>query len=403
MTDRTAIDTIKGYFYQFDFSILKILELPNDTDSVIIEGIEDLDIKTATEENAVQCKYYSKTEYNHSVISKPVRLMLSHYSEVKNGIKNRINYNLYGCYQSGQHKLTLPIDIDFLKNNFLIYTKDKVKNYHHEDLGLSDADLNEFLTLLTININALEYDAQLKHIFESLKSCFNCSDFEAEHYFYNNSLKVIKEIAIKSDVNDRRVRKLDFIRHIDSKKILFNEWFIQFKGEKRFFAELRAKYFTALNTSPFERFFLIEASEIDYCRSELKELLYIISKKWSKTSKRETKPFCPYVYIHNLPSNELIELKREMYEDDFVIIDGFDFSGAPFNPKSIIRKADFSNQIKLKFVNELNHLILTINEIGKTKYIFQFYRNNLFFELEQPSTKNTKIQIKKLNDIKEII
>ena len=54
MTDRTAIDTIKGYFYQFDFSILKILELPNDTDSVVIEGIEDLDIKTATEENAVQ-------------------------------------------------------------------------------------------------------------------------------------------------------------------------------------------------------------------------------------------------------------------------------------------------------------------------------------------------------------
>lgn len=403
MTDRTAIDTIKGYFYQFDFSILKILELPNDTDSVVIEGIEDLDIKTATEDNAVQCKYYSKTGYNHSVISKPIRLMLSHYSEVKNGTKNRINYKLYGFYQSGQHKLTLPIDIDFLKKNFLTHTKDKIKYFHHEDLGLSDADLNDFLTLLTINIDALEYDAQLKQVFESLKLGFNCTDFEAEHFFYNNSLKVIKEIAIKGDVNDRRVRKLDFISRIDSKKILFNEWFVQFKGEKRFFADLRARYFSALNTSPFERFFLIEVSNLGYSRAELKELLFIISKKWSKISKREPKPFCPYVYIHNLPINELIELKREMYDEDFVIIDGFDFAGSAFSPKSIIRKADFSNQIKLKFVNELNHLSLTINEIKKAKYVFQFYLSNPFFELEQPSIKHTKIQIKKFIDIKEII
>ncbi|MCX6280233.1 MAG: hypothetical protein NT004_19385 [Bacteroidetes bacterium] len=403
MTDRTAIDTIKGYFYQFDFSILKILELPNDTDSVVIEGIEDLDIKTATEENAIQCKYYSKTEYNHSVISKPIRLMLSHYSEMKNDTKNRINYNLYGFYQSGQHKLTLPIDIDFLKNNFLTHTKDKVKYFHHEDLGLSDADLNDFLTLLTININALEYDTQLKQVFESLKLGFNCTDFEAEHFFYNNSLKVIKEIAIKGDVNDRRVRKLDFISRIDSKKILFNEWFIQFKGEKRFFADLRARYFSALNTSPFERFFLIEVSNLGYSRPELKELLFIISKKWSKISKREPKPFCPYVYIHNLPINELIELKREMYDEDFVIIDGFDFAGSAFSPKSIIRKADFTNQIKLKFVNELNHFSLIINEIKKVKYVFQFYLSNPFIELEQPSIKHTKIQIKKFIDIKEII
>ncbi|MEI6434426.1 MAG: DUF4297 family anti-phage-associated protein [Bacteroidota bacterium] len=403
MTDRTAIDTIKGYFYQFDFSILKILELPNDTDSVVIEGIEDLDIKTATEENAIQCKYYSKTEYNHSVISKPIRLMLSHYSEVKNDTKNRINYNLYGFYQSGQHKLTLPIDIDFLKNNFLTHTKDKVKYFHHEDLGLSDADLNDFLTLLTININALEYDTQLKQVFESLKLGFNCTDFEAEHFFYNNSLKVIKEIAIKGDVNDRRVRKLDFISRIDSKKILFNEWFIQFKGEKIFFADLRARYFSALNTSPFERFFLIEVSNLGYSRPELKELLFIISKKWSKISKREPKPFCPYVYIHNLPINELIELKREMYDEDFVIIDGFDFAGSAFSPKSIIRKADFTNQIKLKFVNELNHFSLIINEIKKVKYVFQFYLSNPFIELEQPSIKHTKIQIKKFIDIKEII
>lgn len=44
MGDRSAIDTIKGYFYQFDYTILSLLKLSQDTDAITIEGIEDIDI-----------------------------------------------------------------------------------------------------------------------------------------------------------------------------------------------------------------------------------------------------------------------------------------------------------------------------------------------------------------------
>ena len=44
--DRTAVDTIKGYFYQFDFYILQILESQDNYKEFIIEGIEDVDIET---------------------------------------------------------------------------------------------------------------------------------------------------------------------------------------------------------------------------------------------------------------------------------------------------------------------------------------------------------------------
>ena len=37
MAYRTAIDTIKGYFYQFDYAIAKLLELKQDTDTIIVE------------------------------------------------------------------------------------------------------------------------------------------------------------------------------------------------------------------------------------------------------------------------------------------------------------------------------------------------------------------------------
>ena len=72
MAERTAIDTIRGYFYQFDYSIISLLNLSQDTDSIVVEGVEDVDITTATETTAIQysdnavvinsfSKYYSST------------------------------------------------------------------------------------------------------------------------------------------------------------------------------------------------------------------------------------------------------------------------------------------------------------------------------------------------------
>lgn len=94
MRSRSAIDTILGYYYQFDYSIYKLLELRNE-DFIVIEGIEDIDIHTANEEIAIQCKYYHSTEYNHSKIAEPIRLMLKHYKDVKEGRKKEINYYIY--------------------------------------------------------------------------------------------------------------------------------------------------------------------------------------------------------------------------------------------------------------------------------------------------------------------
>lgn len=403
MTDRTAIDTIKGYFYQFDHAIVKLLELEKDTDTVIVEGIEDVDIETATEETAIQCKYHSKKEYNHSVIAKPIRLMLDHYKEVTIGTKKKINYKLYGYFESGQTKLTMPIDSTFLKDHFLTYTENKIKHYHHTKHNLTDSQLDEFISLLSIDITALEYQSQVAKISTLLKAHFSCSNFEAEHFFYNNSLKAIKEISVEADIAKRKISKSEFLKKIDFKRILFNKWFITYKGEAKLFAELRTQYFTGLNISPFERFFIIEVPTTNYLRAELKDVVLTISKKWSKLSSREPTPFCPYVYLHNISQQELIDLKIELFSEGFTFIDGFDFNGSEFNPKSISKSANDSNSIKLKILNKIEHIDLAICEISKTKEIYQFYNMNPFFDISYPNVKQAQIQFSQLADIKKII
>ncbi len=115
MSNREAIDTITGYFYQFDKTILELLRQDDNDNSICIEGIEDIDIESADETSAIQCKYYAKTDYNHSVIKKPIILMLQHYAEKK---PSDIKYHIYGHYKSGQDKLE-KITIESLKSNFL--------------------------------------------------------------------------------------------------------------------------------------------------------------------------------------------------------------------------------------------------------------------------------------------
>lgn len=402
MMDRTATDTIKGYFYQFDFAILKLLESGKDTDTVTVEGVEDVDIQTAGEDTAIQCKYYAKTEYNHSVIARPIRLMLGHYNEVKKGSKKKLNYFLYGHFQSGQHKLATPIGVDFLKDNFLTYTEKKIVRKHHSELSLTDADLLKFLGLLTIDINALEYYAQLDKISKLLMKTYQCKQFEAEAFFYNNAIKFIKDVSVNGNISKRVIKKGDFIKQINSKQILFNEWFIHFKGRKQFLSELRGHFFTSLNLSSYERFFLIELAT-DCPRADAKDLILTVARKWSKLSKREVRPFCPYIYLHNISSAELIALKQELHSEGHLTVDGFNFSGAAFDAQSIARPATYGNQIKVKLVNDLAYLPLIIDQLSKTKEIYQFYLSIPFFTRHYSNIKQVNIQIEQLQDIKQII
>lgn len=407
MSNRSAVDTIKGYFYQFDLSILSILQLGALEDSVEIECIEDIDIRTATEITALQCKYYAKTEYNHSVIKDAVKHMVSHFKESLLGSKPYVSYSIKGHYSSGQEKLDGGVDVNFLKKHFLTSAEgkgaSKVTRYHHAELGLSDADLDEFLKRLTIDVRAKAFDDQYREILDAINKNVTATQFSAENFYYNNALAVIRELSIQSAPKDRNITKKEFLKRINTSSLLFNEWFIVKKGKKAHFAALRKEYFTELNISPFERFFLVEVDPSTYVRSDLKNIFFQLAKKWAKLSRRDPSPFCPYIYIHGVSSDELIALKTELLLEDFKIIDGHDFQGSHFSYRSIVQKAMHSNEIKIKVLNTLSNIEQTLSAISKTRHIFQFYIRNTYFDYDLPAVRHVKIQVENLSDIQHII
>ncbi len=402
MSNRSATDTIKGYFYQFDFSIEQLLNLSNNEDEITVEGIEDIDIGTSNETTAIQCKYYSKTEYNHSAISKPIRLMLQHFKKLKDNSEPQIKYNLYGHYKSGQDKLSLPISLSFLKDKFLTYTSKKKKEEEHLNLGLSDTDLQDFLDLLFVDIEAKSYEEQFNNIVSLLMSSFSCDKFEAEYYYYNNALNEIRRIAVENNISDRKISKRDFINRIDNKQLLFNKWFIELKGKKQFHRELKDKYFRTLNKSPFERFFIIDLPT-SYSLDELKELVFVISKRYSNLKRREPQTYCPYIFFNNLAEDDLLELKKQLFTEEFIFIDGVPYQGAEFSAREISKKADYNNGIKIKILKAQTEISDTLEYVSKTKKIYQFYFENVVYTNTNNGTSNIKIQISDLNNIKEII
>jgi hypothetical protein len=93
--NRSANATIKGYFYQFDHTILQILQANSGSASVVIEGMEDVDIDDGDKSVLVQCKYYEGTAYNHSVIKDAVIQMLRHYHRTAQFEDQKLLYRIY--------------------------------------------------------------------------------------------------------------------------------------------------------------------------------------------------------------------------------------------------------------------------------------------------------------------
>lgn len=404
VADRSAVSTITGYFYQFDRSILSILGLSGANDSVAIECIEDIDVHTATETTAVQCKYYEKSEYNHSVIKPAIMFMLAHYKERLTAGRPAIQYQLSGHFASGQDKLVLPFDIDFLKTNFLTTASKDGTVKKHEELGVSDAELEGFLKLLLIDVNAAKFEDQFRAIIDSLIKQFDCSQFSAEFFYYNSALRVIKELAIEPNEALRVTTKTAFIERIDTSSYLFDEWFIAKLGTANYYRRLRNEFFAAgVNVSPVDRLFIIHPAGDTYGRNSVKTLLKTISRKYSKLSRRDAKPFSPYVLLVGIDDSELADLKQELHNEDFRFVDGYDFKGAQFDAGSISRSASADAGPDLRLFCDLEEARQTFRSFQRSREIYEFYSSEPVEDFGDGAIRHTRFQIPNYEDIDKII
>jgi hypothetical protein len=379
VTDRSATATIKGYFYQFDQTIVRLLEGSKHA-SVTVEGIEDIDLDDGNDSAFVQCKYYEGSEYNHSVIKEAVIHMLRHFHAGGCPDGQVFKYRLYGHYKGGQHKLLLPLTDDFLKSNFLTYKQDKVEHKVHEELGITESQLAAFRSLLDIDVNALSYDAQQTRLLRLLESEIpGCSAVDAEVFYYPSAINVIQGLAIQADEAKRGITKERFLREVDRKDVIFSVWLREKFGADYYARSIRRKYFHFGRTKmpKVSRFFAIDmAGEFDV--SKATQMLVRMGEFFSHRELVRTPSadrFCPYVLLRGITPTELTELKRSLWGQGVVFNDGYPFHGAEFSPKALAVDPSNEQLWRLKFVPSDDQLASIIAAAaGSVIEVYDFYK-----------------------------
>ena len=381
MTDRSATATIKGYFYQFDQTIVQLLEASKHG-SITVEGVEDIDLDDGDESAFVQCKYYEGTEYNHSVIKEAVIHMLRHFHAASCPSGQMFRYRLHGHYRGGQQKLTLPLTVEFLKEHFLTYTKDKQVHKVHEELAITDVQLAAFRGLLDIDVNALSYDAQQANVLRLLESEVpGCTAGDALIFFYPMAINVVQGLAIEADEAKRKITKEQFLKAINRKELVFNAWLREHLGHEYFARMIRRKYFYFAKTKmpKASRFFVIDrAGEFEIIQAS--RMLVRVGQFFSHKELQRTPAadrFCPYVLLRGLTVEQLIDLKKNLWTQGVAFTDGYPFQGAAFSPTMLVADPTKDNLWTIKFVPSEQQLAPTIAACtGSVVEVYDFYKDS---------------------------
>ena len=389
--NRQAIDTIRGYLYQFDSTIFQILNHEDENAIFTVEGIEDIDIdQIGSEAVAIQCKYYEKSDFSPSIIKDAIVWMIKDFSQRQKQSKCLIKYKLFGHYKSGQDKIPNPIDTTYLKNSLLTSktqekdNKPSVTTKVHEDLGLNNEMLELFLSRLTINIDGQSLDQQNESILNKFIELNICTDHDKE-FFYAKSLYIIRNLAKNQLEDERKTSKKSFLDELrNSKKMLFDYWYLAKISDEKYSRLIRKKYFNDTQ-SKFNRFFLIDVSGIDFY--EVKSLLKSISHKWSNLDlSKQNDKFCPYIYLHNFDNNDLCKIKEDLIDEGLLIEDGYYYKGGNFNAKLFLRDVvehGSPYRTHLKIINTLEDFCNLNQEKIKNRYIYQMYSVKPFLDFKE--------------------
>ena len=321
--NRTADYTIKGFLYQFNVTLLRVLESENN-EEIMVEGIiEDIDVISGDMINAIQCKYHeTKGKYNLSDIYKPILQMMVHYSKNKD---KDIRYTLY-AYFSEEDNRSISLSIDDLNFIYTTNNKDYICKYISEILPPKDEniksivskvmntkndkelvmqyyetcgnelelafELDEFRKRFTLELGD-SFEGISEKVKDKLKEC-DLSEDDIQDLFYPNAVQEIADLSIIHQEEKRIIKKVDFLRNIKLKKTTaITRWTLELKSYKQLMDKRRNQIFPKIKNNNKIINFILDAEMIEAFDEELINFIYDYNKKYNhKIELHEIPMFC---------------------------------------------------------------------------------------------------------------
>ena len=288
---RQADSTIKGYLYQFNKSILTILEAENDA-AIVLEGvIEDIDIHSPSSTTTIQCKYHEDKKYQISSVATPILEMLSHYCESAY-LGKEVSYILYAYYAENVESVDMDAFVAFLGA-----TKDKdiLCKYFHRIYSVPDSgmlaianklqksrDEKDLLvnyyksnrTALTLRVDISKFWKVFSYVkaeqFEILKDKVirkleEITDHDtAKSMYYPNAFSMVASLSAKSTEQERTLTKNQLVLFLmQQKSVLLNKWTLEALDKEKIIKAKKAYLTSAFSANPDIRAFVFSDNFLD--------------------------------------------------------------------------------------------------------------------------------------------
>jgi hypothetical protein len=370
---------IKGFLYQFDKTLIEILNNPGK--KIRIEHIQDIDYQNFV----IQVKHKEAQNYSNSNIRNPVIQLIDLFKEDKTQ-----RFCLYCHFKNKkplEWKLTVP-DLD----NILA---DKKSDY-------TDNLKEEFVKNFIIQFSE-DFEKQFLCLIDLLKTSFSLSESNKDRAYIYHSIFQSKllDIAIR-EKEEREISESDLRLFLDvTETTIFYDAYSKYLSKEKYHKLIKKEYFTfkSPNIDNFERLFVIDCNE-GVNPVDINKIVNSIGKRYSIKEKSPQ----PFLCFTHLCSEKLIELKQELIDQGIWFNDGTYFNGDRFRLDRVIEKMLNDDKIKVK-IADIENLSKILNEMKikkmQIKEIFQFYITAPVDIITDQ--KHIKIQIEETKQILKMI
>ena len=309
---RSADYTILGFLYQFNKTILEILN-SNDEDTIHVEGIvEDIEVQTPTAITAIQCKYHeANSKFTKSAIYKPLLQMILHFSDNDD---SDIKYVLFAHFSEIG---TPEPEIGGEVFRAAIESEDKELQKYISKIP-SEVDLGKFESRFKMEFGP-SYSEVVQEVGIALEANGYPKD-DIETLAFPNAVNIVASLSIIHDEAQRKISKSQFLAQLSAiRSTAVSRWTMALKTRKKILDERRKQLKTFLDINARLRYFIIDPNSVE---NYDKEIVLFIRDYINKYHFKPTHLCTPLLCLCS-SSEEVHEIEQRLYTKGILVTDGY--------------------------------------------------------------------------------
>ncbi|GAB1352254.1 hypothetical protein MASR1M12_09850 [Erysipelotrichia bacterium] len=347
---RAADYTIQGFLYQFNKSILEILNA-DDTASVKLEGvIEDIEIVSPTSTTGIQCKYHEASAgFTPSAIFKPLLQMLLHYAAHPT---NKIEYVLFAHFPNIDK---IPPSVGKAELQSALLSKDKSLKSLISAMP-SPLDIDGFIKMFKMEFSPC-YDELVKQVTTALVKN-GISNDDIETLAYPNAINIVAELSILHDPKRRQITRREFLDRLNKIRITaISRWTMALKSKEALLKARRKQLKVQLDKNTRRRYFVIDPKSFGDYESEI---IFFLNDFIDKYHFKPTHINTPILCLCTT-RDEAQKIQHRLYAKGIVTTDGYvgsQFEEAHFFREPLLVKSACSKvqrEFALRLTTWLDH------------------------------------------------